>query len=145
MCVCILQARCGSWHVLAGNAHVAQVLVLLALLTTTVLLLLTSTALDTWYYLLLYYWLLTTGATRGALPVLLRAARLGGSALGDCSAVCDCPRLAVGNRARSLTMLHDAGMMLERCCWNDAGTRTMLGRCWNDAGTRLEWCWNHAG
>ena len=78
------------------------------------------------------------GTQDAAVPVLL--------ALGDCSAVCDCPCVADGRKAGSQTTLqrcwNDAGTMLERC-WNDAGTR--LDRCLFDAGTILERCWFDAG
>ena len=67
------------------------------------------------------------GTQDAAVPVLL--------ALGDCSAVCDCPCVADSRKAGSQTMLQR--------CWNEAGS--MLVRCRNNTGTMLVRCRNGAG
>ena len=71
------------------------------------------------------------GTQDAAVPVLL--------ALGDCSAVCDCPCVAEGRKAGSQTMLQRCWSDAE-VIWNDAGT--MLERCWNEAGTMLKRCFS---
>ena len=107
---------------LAGNASCCPSAALQTILNTT----------DTSYNATRY------GTQDAAVPVLL--------ALGDCSAVCDCPCVADGRKAGSQTMLqrcwNDAGTMLERC-WNEAGS--MLVRCRNNAGTMMVRCRNGSG